>query len=385
MKQLLIYAISIYFIISFFGCQSNADKSKEIIEINLTKEYDHEPRKLSDFAKEIKLIKLETNEQSMIKYFRGYIGDKNIISIDYEKILQFSSEGKFLHVIARKGRGPDEFGQIDAWDIDKNENFLFFHDHGKNYIKKYNLNSSKFEEDIPFADNGYIDGMLFLNDTLLSILPNMFSNYGYLYFYQSTSGRIITGKKMEPIPNPGLWVGESPVFKKATDNSILFQPSESDTIFNINKSEIKPIITLLAEIPQKNEEVTTGSNVSLLYLDNKSILLQKNNFETRKTSNSVSTKSIGFEYLLLDKNTNKLCSINPLYHDYDGIILKIPMITFLNNNQFVIFYQALDFKRLIEDAIKNGDISESRIEELEQFYKGISEFDNPILLTGKWL
>lgn len=364
-------------------CQNAIDPSKETTMIDIKGQLSEKSLKLDDIADDIKLIRLENDKNSMIRYFQGYVGEKNIVAIDNEKILKFSAGGQFICTIAVEGRGPGEFGQIDAWDIDKDEHFFLFHDVGKNYISKYNLDNHQFENNIPFADKGYLSSMLTVNDTLLIILPSMFSNYGFLYFYQSINGRIIDGLKKEPVPHPGVWAGRTPVFTKTVDNSFLFQPSESDTIFKIDRSHITPLISLLTEKPQTNGEMTKGYYVSLLYQDDKKILLQKDGYETLKSSGSVSIRTLENEMLLFDQKTNKLHTIKPFYHDYYGFKIKIPSIYFFKGNHFFIFYQALDFKNMLKDAFQKNEIPESQKERLKQVFDQISEYDNPILITGR--
>jgi hypothetical protein len=380
MKTLLLSVFTFFFVHFYSGYKNKAEMP---VTIDFTKRNDNGSLKLSAFAYDIRFIKLETNKNSYISNFTGYVGEKYIISVNYDQVIQFSVNGKFLRTIARQGRGPEEFGQIDAWEVDKNEHFLIYHIVGKDYITKYNLDSYMFENNIPFINKGYLNKIILINDSLISILPDQFSNYGYLFFNQSIDGLIIEGRKKKFTPMPRQWVGEFPIFLKATDGSIFYQPSGCDTIFNIVGSEVKPLISLIIEKPHKNEEITSGFNYSFLYLDNKRIYFQKSGYENRKTSSSLSTKTISNEYLFFDRKTNGIFKIDSFFYDYLGIELKIPYMSFLNGNQFVINYQALDFKVMLGDALKKGEVSESKRDKLKQLYNEISENDNPILVIGK--
>jgi len=48
-----------------------------------------------------------------------------------------------------------------------------------------------------------------------------------------------------------------------------------------------------------------------------------------------------------------------------------------------VLYQSLDFKNLLRDAFQKNEIPDSQKEKLQQLFDQISEFDNPILLTGR--
>lgn len=385
MKHLKHIAFSLCFVLFILGCkQSNwVDAPEDIFNIDLTKKYDDIPFKLSDLSDDIKFVRLETNKNSLLSNFRGFVGDKYIISIGYKKVLQFSADGKYICTIAIKGRGPMEFHQIDAWAVDDNEHFLFYHDYSKNYINKYNLDSFKFERKIPFEENGDLSSMLSINDSTLAILPNMFAKYGYLYFYQSHTGRILEGIKKEPVPHPGAWAGRTPIFVKTANNSILFQPSETDTVYRIEGSEIEPVISLMVEKPQKSGDKTTGFNISFQHMDNNRIFLCKSGYESIVTPNSSSIKSLDVENLVFYKNNNTIHRISRIYNDYLGIQLNTPYIYFPQHNRFIVQYQALDFKKLLEDAIKEGILPENKINSFKKLNSEISESDNPILITGK--
>ncbi len=49
-----------------------------------------------------------------------------------------------------------------------------------------------------------------------------------------------------------------------------------------------------------------------------------------------------------------------------------------------MFYQALHFKNMIEDFLKSEDVSDSQKEILVELNSEISEYDNPIIISGKW-
>ena len=273
---------------------------------------------------------------------------------------------------------------IYAWAVNDNEHFLFYHDHSKNYIYKYDLDNCKYESKIPFEDKGYLSSMLSISDSTLAILPGMFSKYGYLYFYQSHTGRILEGIKKEPVPHPGAWAGRTPIFVKTANNSILFQPSELDTVYRIEGSEIEPVISLTVEKPQKSGDKTTGFNIFFLHMDNDRIFLGKSGYETIVKPNNASMNLLGDENLVFYKSNHTLHKVSDIYIDYLGIKSNTQYFNFSQNNQFIIVqYQAIAFKKLLEDAIKDIKLPEDRIINLKKLISEISENDNPIFITGK--
>ncbi len=383
----------LFFLLSFslsllllsYGCQgpNKADTSDEMIVIDLTKKHEEISLKLEDFLDDIRLIRLETNEHSLLSHFYGYVGDQYIIAMDFNnRILLFSADGRYIRTIAQKGKGPGEFNHIDAWDVDDSEQFLYYHDMGKNYINKHNLNNGKYEENIPFSNKGYLNGMASINDTLLAILPGMFSEYGYLYFYQTTGGEIIAGKEKDPVPHPGAWAGMSPIFRKAANHSIFFQPSDCDTVYVVNEGGMQAHIIFIVPNPQKNGATTVGTYGGFIHQEPDRILLNKGGFESHITSNSSSFRMLQSEYLFYYPEDKKTHNITSLHYDHLGIEINNPRISHTNDKYFVIQFPAIRLQDIIKETLENNELSASKRDSLMQLYGELSENDNPILITG---
>ena len=383
----ILLAFSLFSIILLNGCQEpgKGDILNGIIVIDVAEKYDEISLKLEEFLDDIRLIRFETTEHSLLRYFSGYVGENHIISMDRDKILLFSVDGKYNRIITQKGEGPGEFTQIDAWDVDDSEQFLYYHDIGRNYIYKYNLGSCKHEDNIPFDNKGFLSNMLSVNDTILAILPSMFSGYGYLYFFQSTSGEIITGEITEPVPHPGGWAGRSPIFKKAPNNSIIFQPSDCDTVFIIREGEMQPLVSFIVPKPKKNGDIIRGTWGGFMHLETDRIFLNKGDYEARITSTSASYRTIEPGNLVFYTEDNKICTIKSFGHEYLGMELNIPNLNFTSKNRAYMQFQAVDFKNLIKEALENSQLSEINSERLRLLNNEISENDNPILIHGKSL
>lgn len=377
------YRLAILSILILSGCQVKPPPTEDsIIKIDLTGTRHDIPFSINDITHDLRLIKLEANSNSFIKYFNGYIGKSYIISLNQEKVILFESNGTYKTIISSYGRGPKDFEGIDGWDVDKDEKYFLFHSYGRNYINKYNLRTNNFEDNIPFRNMGRITNLQVLNDTLICILPYMYANYGYVFFYQNFSGQILTGVKKDPVSHKGPRAGKTPVFKKTADNSIIYQPSESDTVFKIVGNELKPIISITNKKPQQKGDLTYGSNISFLNICGNNIILHKADFEILQTYNSVSINVLKHDYIVYDSEKNVVSYMNPFSLEYSGIQIKIPsLINYINDNQFVASYQALEFKNYFNDALKI-EFDNSRRKQITNTYNQVSENDNPIIITG---
>lgn len=375
----------IYLAIVLFSCnQSDRSENAKIpYLIDLTQSIDETDIDLDDYLENIKIVKLEANKNTFLKYFKGYIGEKYIISFDSEKVVLFSSDGKYITTIIKKGKGPQEFSQIDAWAIDDNEQFLVFHDHQRNYIFKYNIERKEFERNIPFKDQGYVSEIALMNDSVLAVLPSMFTNYGYLFFYQSTSGKILDGIKKEPVPHPGAWGGASPIFTKDDKNSILFKPPESDTIFQVTGTKLEPKIVLEVKKPQKTGDKTVEDFASILFWDNEKMFFQKDTYEKIMTETYVSFKPLEHEFFIYKLPEQSIQKLDKISFKYKRIDIVISDLKFYQNQRLAVSFLASDFKNILEDNIIEPDRTDAEINQLEKLNNSISVEDNPIIITGK--
>ena len=97
----------------------NRDITRIIIEDNNSKEYDY-----SNFIDSLKVIRLETNKNSIIggirktvfRNGRFYILDKN------HNLLIFSQEGRFIQKLNKRGKGPEEYIEMRDFFVDDNGN-----------------------------------------------------------------------------------------------------------------------------------------------------------------------------------------------------------------------------------------------------------------------
>lgn len=365
------------------GCKDRIEDS-QVITVDLTGKPDVTKFNLNDYVTDLKLIRLEANDSSLIRRFSGYVGEKYVISMEREKVLLFNSDGEFLQTIARRGKGPNEFTQIDVWVVDENENFFLFHDDRKSYIFKYNLNNQQPEENIQFEEHGSLSRMVLINDTTLSILPGMFSEYGYLFFNQTLNGQITGGIAKENVPHPGAWAGTSPVFKKSFDNWLIYQPSESDTVFRIDGTKIFPAYLFLVEKPQKSGDVTTGTSASYVNSDKNLLFIAKTEYESTVSPMNASINITGGEFIVVDLKTLESSKIDTFSLEFMDMELAVPGVSFPDKNRIVIVYQAVAFKKEIDKALNREDIAAGKKERLMQLNSEISENDNPIIISGRW-
>lgn len=375
--------VLITFVVCLSGCKNSATNN-EYLQIDLTGKAGETSLNFNDECKNIRVIKLETNEKSLMKYFYGHIGKKYIIAKRRDKILQFTAQGKYIRTIIKKGNGPNEFRYIDAHCVDNSENFFMYHEESKDGIFRYDLNKGEFVEPITFKSKGYITKMISINDTTLSILPGQFAKYGHLHFKYSHSGRIIDGVKKANTKSPGAWAGTIPVFLESSDNSFIYQPSNNDTIYRLVKNKKYMEVICKVNKPKKNGNSTIKETPIFTFRNNNKICLYKHRLKTIIEGNhSAGSESLGGSFYLFDNNQSDLKKVKDIIFEFHGAKLKLSYITTFFNNTLWTQFQSYEFKNKIEEALKQDDLSDANKKALKDFISGLSENDNPIIIAGK--
>jgi hypothetical protein len=111
-----------------FSCKNDSktdnkitkDDSSKFFEINLEKAFNNKQTiPLSQIASDVEYIVLETKEDCMVRpVVRYYFTDSLIFIRNFDQILKFSQNGKFIQRIGNSGRGPGEI------DLIRNLSFL---------------------------------------------------------------------------------------------------------------------------------------------------------------------------------------------------------------------------------------------------------------------
>ena len=176
--------IFIFFcVLSLFSCNSNNNQiqfsennigiDEHVISVLPHIEDDWLGLNLSLYLDSVKYVKLELTKESIIgKLDKVVIYDERIYILDTQtsSLFVFDMEGRYLHKIARIGQGPEEYIQLDFFDIDKENKHVVLTDLMDYWVMRYDLNGNfLFRQKIPVWCEG------------VSVLPNkgivLYSNF----------------------------------------------------------------------------------------------------------------------------------------------------------------------------------------------------------------
>ena len=226
-----------------FAC--NDTQQPEILtHIDLTETIAGDAQKipLNDWAKNIRFVPLETNDDILIKYISMVFqrGDQFLVSHG-DRVSLFDYEGKYLYDIGSKGQGPTNF--ISVNNVTLHNDLIYIHE-TENRIKAYDWKGNFVKKmELPAKSNGLItmDG----KEEMLTYVPNLPGD-------EPTRFYLLKGEEvMDSIANPFI-------FPKAAFSQMFFpefQPTQgtlkgflelhSDTLYKVNeKWETSPYMVI---------------------------------------------------------------------------------------------------------------------------------------------
>lgn len=374
------------------GCnEGNGTGNTDTIVIDTRKEVKVEAVNLSDIADDIHVIRLETGESSLIRNFNGYVGERHIISVGQSVIHLFDASGKYISQISRRGKGPGEFNQLDAWCVDKDEKYFLYHDMGKNQIIRYDLEKLSHNRSIPFESKGSLNTIMVYDDTLLLVVPGNFGTYGYQYFFQTFDGRVAGGLEREDQPHPGAWAGMHSRLGISEEGRIMIQPSESDTVFMVSGNDLVPSIVFISDRPERYGDMTRGASNQYLFESNGMIHFMRVGYENTISPGNAMISITDVGYYIYDSQKREVCRAEPLYHELWGYELELPGLAIQEGGLVHCSLQASEFRKALRQALDSSvkGLSGQTVErqsddraKSKDLYDLISDDDNPVIIRG---
>jgi len=354
MKLISIYLIKIIcffiFLFALSGCitknsaeeLSNLDSSNQMYNINIDLSNGKEVVKYSTFFKNLKIIKLENNNNAIIGNIDKMQRYKNLIVImDGHKskgVFIFSIEGQFIRKIGGIGNGPEEYSNPEDFTIDDINGLIYILDSEAKKINKYNLIDGKYLASISLKTNSSVNCIQFVKNKL----------YADAYFYESSKENYIlqeidlqTGEQKSHWLNSkdncnwdNLSIIQKHVFYIMENKSAIFLQNFMPSIIAITEQGVSRYISIRSDLLIKSKDIASldrKSKVNILVQ-----LLKKGKVST--VQNYIEHNDYIFfnymhgftlKYLFYNKKTNETITTNGIINDvlftnedYDNIISK---------------------------------------------------------------
>jgi hypothetical protein len=258
------YFIAIGLLLASCNNSINSDLPYRIDLENSIKNINSVP--LSTLGRKIEYVPLETDTACLIQNISNvFLTDSLIFVSDYNRLLKFDKNGKFIKQIGTKGRGPGEYPSLGNFLIDEGNREIFVLSSRIVLIYDFNGNFKRdFKIDFPCRQ-------FILNESSELIfhsfnLPTPSTDTVYSWYIIDRTGTIL--RKIEntlPRTNKGVVVPVSPLYMH--DDTPHFMEFGIDTLYSYDNNEKKPYAIFhlgnlkfppdptMSEVPQINGKI----------------------------------------------------------------------------------------------------------------------------------
>lgn len=376
-------ALKLILLIFLIASCAGRNNKKSIPVIDLQNPGESTVINLSQLLDDIRLVRLETGNDILLGENTSYlVGDKYIISIDNNKILQFSNKGDFLRTLATAGKGPAEFLRAEAFALDEKKDILYINHRGDSrHIISFDLKNGERINRIPTGVDNLILQIIVSDDSLLTIVPKLSNEYNLLTI--TTSGRFISGISPPIVRGIGLQTSIGFV-----NNNLFYMPKEFDTLYSVNNNSCSPycFFSIDDRFTFDNNEIGNFVYLSV----NAPGFMIANKVHSRIHLNSdgetLSMNADKQTRYFITKRDFAVSEIKDIYNDYLQIEENLEQwdnYLFTTNNLGYVCYSAFELKQKINKTLVSKKIDNPMKKRIVILDKQIKEDDNPILIIGK--
>lgn len=237
MKKIVYLILSVLFITHLLSCSKKKEQLYPVQTINISTsdEVKKEDLLTTNFFKNSRLVKLETNDKSLISSIsRIIIYDDKYYVLDKEtnSVLVFDGSGKYISKIRHIGKGPGQYMQLGDFTIDTTKKqivllcnipkSLLYYDLDLDYIKEEKI--SKLSKEISVGENSLFFENYLTNYNKYFLDIKAEENYNE---FLSAEGWI--SDKIFYSPHPDIIRSKNNYFCKVYDN-IVYQVTDNDVI-----------------------------------------------------------------------------------------------------------------------------------------------------------
>jgi hypothetical protein len=422
-KYFYIVSLCIFFCIS---CSKNQDKYKlPVVNINGVEVADLDPLKLTDttniklsqIVDNIKVVTLQTTDESLI-YATSIIlvGNKYIFANRENEIYQFSITGEFIRLLVKKGRGPGEIpsrGNNIRCNI--NENMDLFFVSVANRIYLYKLSTGEyigFKIQQNFGDYQEIrsitisaDSMFIYSYSSRGGVPD--DSLGCGIVIQDWNNNLIWHKRFNyktwtvyppPISYDLLHGSDISVVNTDDPKKFVIQVYNQDTsyLLGTDNFSLNPYLLLRTIGPLKSgypiDYISVGSyRISQEFNSKNGYYFMSMDIITGLAyfPNSID----GYSYhIIYDDNKKLAYNIGPFENDYFGFThtrsgpnksMSIYPSFAAPYGKVVVTYEASEFLKLAKGKLKEPGLLKVIKDRLTELTNDLTEFSNPILVIGE--
>ena len=209
--------------------------------------------KLSEIADSVTYIRLETTDEGLVRGFKPSLmrcTSKYFIFGEFQNVIQFTRDGKFVRNIGRRGQGPGEYNYIMQVDVDEKAGKVYVLSTGRRF-NVYDLETGKHLQSGKLAN---VETSSFLtqdDSTVVSYVENSNGQQKTMIYVSTLNGNIL-----HEYPRHELFEvkGGSYTFGGPHD----FYLSKYKGMINLKEYENDTVYTITPEGLQKRYIIDTG-------------------------------------------------------------------------------------------------------------------------------
>ncbi len=337
---------------------------------------------LSELLDDIRLVKLETNDEILLGQYTNYlVGKEQIITIDSDKILQFSNTGEFVRTLATAGNGPDEFLRPEAFALDDKNGILYINHRGDSRnILVFDLKTGNRIKRITTGVDNLISQIIVSGDSILTVVPRM--NRDYNLYNLTTSGKRINGIAPPEVKGIGLQTSIDLVM-----NELYYMPKEYDTLYIVKGTACKPYCFFNVEDRFTYENNETGNFVYLSANAPGFMIANKvhANIKMNEDGETFSMNGDKQTRYFINKRDFSVTEISDFKNDFLGFEEDLEQwdnyLSITDNLGFVC-YSSFELKQKIARALESNKFENTVKQRISDMNQAIQENDNPVLVIG---
>lgn len=340
----------------------------------------------TDIAKNIKPVILEYNEEFPIGSSTDYIlGEKYIIVLCRDYILQYTINGEFIRLLAEKGSGPDQLGSISSYytSLDSTEIHMFTYDwQHPEEVACFDLESGLRTDPVPVFHGDRIGSINCTGENTLLVVPSNYINSEYLYYFQDMQGNLIEGYRLRKgaMERLSFSLIKPEIYK---EHYLYYNTAYcGDTLYLINRNNMMPCLVLKTgdhNIPLERK----GHDIHIRIIMDQFLLFQDLLIDI---DNSI----LDHHTYIMNPEIGKGYEIVSFSNDligaeyYEDQLIRYSWDNIISNNKInklAIKVDAVHFKNSIKaNKERIHDDYKSPILSVDSL---LSENDNPVLLIGE--
>lgn len=396
----------IFFIIIFCFCGRKSTNEKDntgsVLRIDLLSEPGSKVTKLSEFAENIEYIPLQTTDSSLMGSVRHkivYNGKriylKNTEGLSQASILCFDINGKFLFRIEDTGRGPEEYTNIEDFDVSTDNEFLTILSSLSSKLLFYGITPGgfTFQRSISLEDpRPYRISIVPETESVFLAIPPWRGTEPTLSLLINKVGDTIQFKpnsyQYKSVKKTG-YRASNEMIVYSTGKQVCFKEVFSDTVFYVDMQDnlFNPRMILDSYGTLITPEVRAGSEPVGKHTNYIANIFETSRYVFYYYISSGPTRN----RILFDKKTNtkyKLVTDNESMSKLEEDLSGGPdfNIEFLNNycsgSKLFSFVDAITLKKYVEsEDFYNAKVKcPKKKEELKKLADSLNETDNPVLI-----